>query len=88
MSQQTPPIRTRRPAPTTKTKMTTGGKIGLTLLGVLVVVAVAVAAALGWFVTRVSTSYEGNTETLTEAFPEEETRPAEREDAAQNILLF
>ncbi|MBP7881158.1 MAG: LCP family protein, partial [Actinomyces sp.] len=68
--------------------MTTGGKIGLTLLGVLVVVAVAVAAALGWFVTRVSTSYEGNTETLTEAFPEEETRPAEREDAAQNILLL
>ena len=88
MSQQTPRIRTRKPAPTARTKMTTGGKIGLTLLAVLVAAAVAVAAVLGWFVTRVSTSYEGNTETLTEAFPEEETRPAERQDNAQNILLL
>ena len=88
MSQQPPRIRTRRPAPTARSKMTTGGKIGLTLLAILVGTAVAVAAVTGWFVTRVSTSYEANTETITEAFPEEETRPVEREDNVQNILLL
>lgn len=88
MSHTTPPIRTRRPAPSAKNKLTTGGKIGLTVLAILVVAAVAVAATLGWFVTRVSSSYEKNTEVITEAFPEEEARPAERTDKAQTILLL
>ncbi len=88
MSQPTPRIRTRHKAPTTKTKLTTGGKIGLTLLILLVGTAVAVAAALGWFITRVSSSYEGKTETLVQAFPEEQSRPAERTDNAQTILLI
>lgn len=88
MSQQTPPMRTRRPAPSTKTKMTTGGKIAMTLLAVLVVTAVAVAVALGWFVTRLSSAYENNREVLAGAFPSEETRPAERKDNAQNILIL
>ncbi|WP_099332600.1 LCP family protein [Actinomyces minihominis] len=88
MSHTTPPIRTRRPAPSTKNKLTTGGKIGLTVLAILVVAAVAVAATIGWFITRVSSSYEKNTEVITEAFPDEETRPAERTDKAQTILLL
>lgn len=88
MSQQTPRIRTRHAAPTTKAKLTTGGKIGLTLLVILVGTAVAVAAVLGWLVTRVSSSYESNTETITEAFPQEQSRPAERTDEAQTILLI
>lgn len=88
MSQQTPRIRTRRAAPTTKAKLTTGGKIGLSLLVVLVATAVAVAGALGWFITRVSSSYEGKTETLVQAFPEEQSRPAERTDEAETIMLI
>lgn len=88
MSQQTPRIRTRRAAPTKKAKLTTGGKIGLTLLAVLVGTAVAVAALLGWFVTRVSSSYESQTETITQGFPEEQSRPVERTDEAQTILLI
>ena len=87
MSQQTPRIRTRRAAPTTKAKLTTGGKIGLSLLVVLIATAVAVAAVLGWFITRVSSSYEGKTETLVQAFPEEQSRPAERTDEAETIML-
>lgn len=88
MTNQVPPIRTRRSAQSQKQKMTTGGKIGLTILAILVVAAVAVAATLGWFVTRVSSSYEKNTEVIENAFPAEESRPAETEDGAKTILLL
>ncbi len=90
MTQPTPPIRTRRPAPTTKKQLSTGAKIGFTLLAVLVVSAVAIAATVGWFVMRVSSSYDKNTEVLpqSQVFPDEQSRPAERTDEAQTILLI
>ena len=86
MSHSAPPIRTRRPAPTTKQKMSTGAKIATTLLVVVVTVAVAIAATVGYLLTRVSSSYERHTEVIPNAFPE--NRPEEREDDGETILLL
>lgn len=88
MTNQVPPIRTRRTLPTKRQRMTAGGKVGMTLLAILIVAAVAVAAGLGWFLTRVSSSYESNAEVMSGAFPLEEERPVERADDAKTILLL
>lgn len=87
MSDNAPRIRTSRLAPTRREQMGSGGKIALSLVAVLVAIAVVFAAVFGWFVTRLSSSYERNAQVITDAFPQ--SRPAQSEEAkGQTIMLI
>ena len=73
-----------RPVPVKEKK-----RIGRTILITLAVVSalvLLVAGAVAWFGWRLASSFDANTVTIHNAFPED--RPAEREDNAQTILLL
>ena len=58
------------------------------MAALLVVLTAVPAAVAGFFVWRISSSFDGTSEEIVEAFPQEQSRPAEREDEAQTILLL
>lgn len=71
-----------------KKKLGKTAKAFLIATSVVVALAVAATAVAGWFVYRLANSFDTNSETITNAFPEEELRPEKREDNAQTILLI
>ena len=89
-SQPRPPQRKpgNMPMPVATKKKTGVGRSILIALSIVLVLALGAGATLGWFFWRLTSTYNNQSETIVDAFPLEETRPVEREDAAQTILLL
>ena len=70
-----------------KEKAGTGKKFLWAGLGLLAFILIPVAL-LAWWVSGLTSTFDRETVTLPEAFPDEQSRPAERDDGAQTILLL
>lgn len=74
-----------KPAP--KKKAGVGRTLAI-VFSVILVLVLGIAAAVGWFGWRLASTFDNQTETIVNAFPDEDERPAARDDNAQTILLL
>lgn len=71
-----------------KKPMSKGLRTLVVTVGVVVALALAATAFMGFLFWRLTSAYEGNVETIAVPFPDEENRPERPDDNSQTILLI
>lgn len=68
--------------------MSRGLRTLIVTVGVVVALALAATAFMGFLFWRLTSAYEGNVETIAVPFPDEENRPVRPDDNSQTILMI